>query len=196
MKKLIRASWTGRTLDEDKLCKALLQYRNAPFRKDGASPAQKLFGHPVQDSLPAHQRSFSPEWQRKTAETEKQLANTLEDSTKYYNTHSHPLPDIHIASNVAIQNPQTKLWDIYGTVTEIGPHRRYYIKTHSGCVLVRNRRFLRRRVPPPCSTMNPTVNPSMDTNQDTSTPQQNPLPRRSSRTRNPPQRLIIDPSWS
>ena len=50
MKKLIYASWTGRSLDHDKLCRALLQYRNTPSRKDGLSPAQKLFGHPVQDT--------------------------------------------------------------------------------------------------------------------------------------------------
>ena len=40
-----------------------------------------------------------------------------------------------------------KTRDVYGTVVAIGPHRRYYIKTHSGRVLVRNRRFLRRRIP-------------------------------------------------
>ena len=36
---------------------------------------------------------------------------------------------------------------MHGTVTEISPQRRYYIKTKGGRVLVRNRRFLRRRVP-------------------------------------------------
>ena len=53
MKKLISAAWTGRSIDWNKLSHALLQYRNTPCRKDGFSPAQKLFGHPVQDtSLP------------------------------------------------------------------------------------------------------------------------------------------------
>ena len=42
---------------------------------------------------------------------------------------------------------QTKIWDIYGTVTEISPQRRYYIKTKGGRVLVCNRRFLRRHIP-------------------------------------------------
>ena len=54
MKKLISAAWTGRSVDWTKLSRALLQYRNTPTRKDGISPAQKLFGHPVQDTLPAH----------------------------------------------------------------------------------------------------------------------------------------------
>ena len=42
MKKILYACWTGRFLDDDKLCHAILQYRNTPSRKDGLSPAQKL----------------------------------------------------------------------------------------------------------------------------------------------------------
>ena len=66
---------------------------------------------------------------------------------KHYNQHAYSLPDINIGSNVAIQNPITKRWDIYGVVTEIGPYSCYHIKTASGHVLVRNRHFLRRCVP-------------------------------------------------
>ena len=70
MKKLISASWTGRSLNEDHLCRALLQYRNTPSRKDSVSPAQKLFGRPVQDTIPAHRRSFTQEWQKQSDEVE------------------------------------------------------------------------------------------------------------------------------
>ena len=90
---------------------------------------------------------------------------------KFYNAHVWPLPDIHVGSSVAVQNPQTKLWDVYGIVTEIGPHRRYYIKTHSGHVLVRNHRFLRRRVPPPPA-------PSLAIIPPMKKPKQPPLPPR------------------
>ena len=48
------------------------------------------------------------------------------------------LPDIRVGSNMAIQNSVTKLWDIYGVVTAVGPHRQYFIKIASGCILVRN----------------------------------------------------------
>ena len=68
MKKLIRAAWTGRSLDEDTVKRALLQYQNTPSRKDGLSPAQKLFGQPIQDALPAHRRSFALQWQKSTEE--------------------------------------------------------------------------------------------------------------------------------
>ena len=147
MKKIICISWNGRSLNQDKLCCSLLQYRNTPSRRDGRSPAQKLYGHPTQDTLPAHRRSFSQEWQQKMEEVERQTNATQESITTYYNTHAYPLTEIEIGSNVAIQNPHTKLWDIYGTIIDVTPNRRYYIKTSSGRVLVRNRRFLRRRVP-------------------------------------------------
>ena len=68
MKNLIRIAWTGRYLDENKLTQALLQYRNTPSRKDRLFPAQKLFGQPIQDTLPAHRRAFSAKWQRSAAD--------------------------------------------------------------------------------------------------------------------------------
>jgi len=54
MKKLICAPWNSNHLDEETLCKSLFQHRNTPSRKDGLSPAQKLYGKPVQENLPAH----------------------------------------------------------------------------------------------------------------------------------------------
>jgi len=39
--------------------RALLQYYNTPSRKDGLSPAQKLFGNPVQDILVPSSQSGS-----------------------------------------------------------------------------------------------------------------------------------------
>ena len=54
MKKPTEASWMGTRLDKGKLARALLQYRNTPSRRDGLSATQKLFGRPVQDTLPAH----------------------------------------------------------------------------------------------------------------------------------------------
>jgi len=80
MKKIIKIAWNGRFLDTNKLCRAFLQYRNSPSRKDGLSSAQKLYGHPIQDILPAHNRSFAPEWQCSTAEVEGHANTTLDNS--------------------------------------------------------------------------------------------------------------------
>ena len=70
MKKILRAAWTGRFLNKSVLCQALIQYRNTPSVRDGLSPAQKLYGHPIQDTLLIHQRAFLPEWQHSREETE------------------------------------------------------------------------------------------------------------------------------
>ena len=129
MKRIIQAAWNGRYLDEEKLYRPLLQYRNTPSKKDGLSPAQKLYGRPVQDTLPAHYTSFAPEWQRSIQEAELQEKATLEASRRYYNTTAHALPEIKVGTNVAVQDHRTKLWDMYGVVTAIGPQRQYHIKT-------------------------------------------------------------------
>ena len=96
MKKLSQMSWNGRYIDDDKLTRVLLQYRNTPSRKDGLSPAMKLFGKRIQDTLPAHRRAFSEQWERTTAEVERQAINTKDSVEKYCNQHSHILPDIHM----------------------------------------------------------------------------------------------------
>ncbi len=180
MKKLIQSAWQGRSLNETTLAKALIQYRNTPSRKDRLSPAQKLYGRPIQDTLPAHRRSFAPEWQRSATEAESQAQATSDSIETTYNSKARALPEIHAGSRVAVQNHETKRWDTYGTVAEIGPHRRYFIKTQSGRILVRNRRFLRRRIPPSFPTPNVGVSPGL-------APMQ---PRRSDRTRSRPNGLI------
>ena len=63
----------------------------------------------------------------------------LAQPKEFYNTHAHSLPDIQVGSKIALQNQQTKLWDIYKIVVSIGSNRRYFFKTQSGRILVRNR---------------------------------------------------------
>ena len=104
----------------------------------------------------------------------------MENVETLYNSKARPLPEINIGSKVAIQNHETKRWDIYGVGTDIGPHRRYFIKTQSGRVLVCNRKFLRRRVPPSIPTPTIQLSPSPNLQR----------PRRSTRTRIKPSRLI------
>ena len=106
-------------------------------------------------------------------------------------SYNQQLPDITVGTKVAIQDQCTKRWDIYGTVTNIGPNRRYFIKTLSGRVLVRNRRFLRKRLP--ISLVPHTNRPSpSDLTPLAPMPIPSPtsVPRRSSRARVPTKRLI------
>ena len=117
----------------------------------------KLFGRPLQDTIPAHHRAFAPEWQRSVAEADERAKSSEEQVESYYNLHARPLPEIMVGSNVAVQNQGTKRWDIYGVVIAVGRESRdfrYLVRTGSRRILVRNRRFLRRRVPlsPPIGT--------------------------------------------
>ena len=84
MKKIISTSWGSRSLKADTMCRTLLQYCNIPSRKDGQSPAQKLYGRPIQNTLPAHHCSFAPEWQQSALEAEQLAAYTLAQSESYY----------------------------------------------------------------------------------------------------------------
>ena len=140
----------------------------------------------IQDTLPAHRRAFAPEWQQREKEAEQQAAITKETTLRSYNQHAHSLPDITIGSHVAIHNQDTKLWDRYGVVVDVGKHRQYFIKTTNGRVLVRNRRFLRRRVPTSLPEVPP---PATGVAGPTQEP---PPPRRSTRARKPTERLIED----
>ena len=55
MKRIIATFWNIRAPNEDRLCHAILQYRNTPSCKDGLSPAQKLYDRPIP---PIHQCSL------------------------------------------------------------------------------------------------------------------------------------------
>jgi len=102
MKKIIRAAWNGRFLDDEKLCKALLQYCNTSYARDGLSPAQKHFGHPVQDTLPAHSRSFASEWLTRGDKAESKALTTQQSAKNYYNKGAHYFPDIQEGSQVVL----------------------------------------------------------------------------------------------
>lgn len=189
MKKLISGAWRGRSLDHERLLRALMQYRNTPCDRDGKSPAQKLYGRPIQDSLPAHRRSFAPEWQKVTEDQEQRnYEESLDKTQSSYDRCAKPLPDLVVGSHVAVQNPVSKLFNIYGTVVNVGPHRRYSVKTSSGRILVRNRRFLRRRtlVSLPAGTALPALPQPPPHSPEPPAAE----PRRSTRQRRAPQRLI------
>ena len=118
-----------------------------PSRKDKFSPAQKLYGHPIQDKIPVHRRAFAPEWPSKMREMNFK-DKYQEQIVTYYNCGAAQLLDIQLESHVAIQNRETGNFDIYGTVVNNdAKFTRYTIKTQSGRMLVRNRRFIRKRAP-------------------------------------------------
>ena len=150
MKKLIKqATKQSGVIDQYQLAHLLLQYRNSPSRKDNVSPAQKLCGHPVQDTLPVLYCAFAPEWQAKMKDVEAWRAKSLEQSKAHYNKHAKPLSVITTGSHVAIRNNETNSFDIYGTgiVVSVDQFCKYTIETASGRVLLRNHRCIRKHIP-------------------------------------------------
>lgn len=145
-KKLLRRCWNAQTqqLDHDLWVQGILQHRNTPG-PSGLSPAQILYGRPVQDMLPAHRRNFAEKWQTSAEQAEAAAIQRQEKVEERYNAHATDLPVLKVGSKVAIQSQDTRLWDRFGEVVEVGKNRRYFVKLASGRVLSRNRRHLRRR---------------------------------------------------
>ena len=197
MKKLIRKCWDSKSrgMDMDKWTKAILQYRNTP-KVGGRSPAQVLFNKPIQDMIPAHRRAFAPEWQKAADVAEKTAFEHKSKVETRYNLHSRDLPRLQIGNKVAIQNHKTKVWDIYGTIVDIGHNRKYFVKLPSGRVLTRNRRFIRRRYAQAMPAANQPVPlpevqaPAADIPVPVAQPAPIPPPRRSRRVPKKPERLI------
>jgi hypothetical protein len=156
MKKLIAGSWTAGSFNVDKFAKSLLLFRNAP-RSGAASPAQMVLNRPVRDALPAHRRSFAPEWQQKTDVLKKRVRRAKEVQIEHYNKTAHSLPPLSIGDHVVIQHPISKCWSTPAVVVEIGQHRDYLLKTPAGRLFRNNRRMLQKRIPvmPGISTPTP-----------------------------------------
>ena len=145
-KKLLRRCWSSRDqrLDPERWTRGILQLRNTPG-PDGPSPAQLVYGRPVQDALPAHRRQFAASWQRASDAVDAAAASRRERIEQAYNQHSRDLPELNVGNQVAVWDPKTHRWDRYGVVVELQPFRRYLVRLTSGRLLARNRRHLRRR---------------------------------------------------
>ena len=199
MKSLVKKTVNGGRLDDEKFLHALLEWRNTP-RNDGMSPAQILFGHSLRTLIPAHHRSFAPKWQTSMEDRDRNATELKEAAIERYNKNARPLPSIKIGTTVRIQDPTSKLWDRSGIVVSVGKNRDYRVKQPSGRTLWRNRRFLRedRTAEPPTDQPDVCV-PAADKptseggkeekkngrKKKTVQFQDQPAPRRSTRTRTP-----------
>ncbi|ODN00004.1 Transposon Tf2-6 polyprotein [Orchesella cincta] len=122
----------------------LMELRNTP-RADGRSPAELVFGFPIRTKLPLHRAQFAKEWRKQMAEADTRASRLKEKALSHYNTTARPLPHLKRGEIVRVQDPVTKEWTRIGEV--IDAHHRgrsYTIRTESGRVFWRNRKFLRR----------------------------------------------------
>ena len=141
------------SLDNDKVARALLQFRNTPLQDIGLSPAQLLYGRTLRDSLPTLEEAqrIRPEWRLLAEEREQALAKRHIRNIEHYDEHVKTLPPLHIGDTVFIQNqtgPRPTRWEKTGTIIEQKDNGQYLIGTHgSGRCTLRNRRFLRHCTP-------------------------------------------------
>ena len=143
MKSLVAKTTVNGDLDCDSFRQGLLEWRNTP-RKDGKSPAEILFGHPQRTLVPAHHSMFQTGWQQVREELDNQARDTVEKNRQRYDIHAKQLQKLNIGAEVRIQHPTSKRWDATGTVIAVGRNRDYRIKSPSGVIYWRNRRFLRQ----------------------------------------------------
>ena len=109
MKKLLETCWTAGAFNEDKFVKGLVLFWNAP-RSGGASPAQLVFGKPMRDCLPAHQRSYAPEWPQASDVLEERPQRRRTKTAEHYNRGTRKLSALEIGNHVLVQHPITKRW--------------------------------------------------------------------------------------
>ena len=155
------------TLDNDKVSRAILQYRNTPLPYIHLSPAQILFHRQLRDNLPSNPQHYKlhKNWLISAAQREQCYAKRNQDLITEYNRTAHHLDPLAIGAPVAIYDTtkhSTRRWHKTGTIVESLPYKQYRIKVHgSGRITLRNRRFL-HEIPHPPNT-NPIPSPTLVT---------------------------------
>ena len=142
MKSLIKKTKRDQHFIEN-LAKAVLEYRNTP-RKDGLSPAQRLFGRPMRTRLPSHPLIFKADIQRKLQDADKKASGLREKAKARYDHGTKEMDKLEVGDIVRVQHASTSKWDLIGQIIERHDRdRSYRVKTESGKIYWRNRRFLK-----------------------------------------------------
>ena len=148
MKRMIEGN-TGPqgSINNDKIVKALLQYRNTPLKNANKSPAQLLLGRQLKDCIPQPKTVYqiSPHWQSFMRNREKTLAEDKLRSKTYHDNHQIKRYDpLTVGQHVACQNMRNKKWDRIGSITEARNFRQYLVRMDgSGRISLRNRIHLK-----------------------------------------------------
>ena len=138
-------------LDTDAAAKAIMTHRNTPNQETGIAPSVMLFGRPIRDHLPRHDRELRKEWStiddaRELALAKRALKTTL--------SNGKVLEPLNIGDAVQIQNQSgnhPNKWYNTGIVSECLPHRQYHVIVDgSRRITLRNRRFLKKILPVSC----------------------------------------------
>ena len=134
------------SLNCEKACQALLQYRNTPIQHVGLSPAQLLFHRSLRDSLPIDPRSLHPSklWLEAASKRENAFKERNIALSNRYNRNTRPLNVIPVGTWVLVQDADHKgRWSRSGVIVEVDG-RNYFVRMDgSNRVISRNRKFLK-----------------------------------------------------
>ena len=141
-------------ITNSRMVAALLALKNTPDRDTRMSPAEYVFGRPVNDLLPTGDNwtdSFGDDWKRTMQARELAVAGRHERCYEKLNEHTKQLPPLMIGDHVAIQNQHGNnplKWEKRGVVISIEGFDKYGIKViGSGRLTYRNRQHLRAYLP-------------------------------------------------
>ncbi len=144
VKTMVKKTCAGRSIGNADFWQAMLEYRNTP-RKDGLSPAQRVFGRPMRTKLPSHPLALERTAQHEIKKADRRAANLRQKAKERYDSGAKELPELQVGDIVRVQHHVTKKWDLIAEVVEIKPRgRSYLVRSESGKLYWRNRRYLRR----------------------------------------------------
>lgn len=187
MKAIILKICPKKSLDDERFFHALLEYRNTP-RKDGISPAQRLFGRPTRTRLPISPMCFEKSIRERLRQADLKAEELRKKAKARHDRRSRKLERLKTGDIVRIQNPSTRVWDVFGKILECFPNgRSYMIRTETGRLKWRNRKFLRRVQHQ--EMMDPEKTNPDTKNNDSDTLEQPQRVRRSARKRRAPKRF-------
>ena len=116
----------------------MLQIRNTPDKDCNLSPAQIVFGRPLQDAFSFVNRATKfdnpavhPMWRDTWKAKEDALKVRFVRSFEHLNSHAHNLPKLNPNDRVFVQNqsgPHPNKWDRSGGVVEINTFDQHVIK--------------------------------------------------------------------
>jgi hypothetical protein len=141
--------------------------------------------------LPCSPAQFKPDLTDKIRFADQACERLRAKAKARYDGRAKKLEELGPGDVVLVQNPATKLWDMMGEVMKKYPERSsYMIKTESGRLKWRNRRFLRPYHPPlEDEGGHEPVGDSPEPDKDLQDPGSATVPRRGTRKRRAPRRF-------
>ena len=134
----------GGNINSEQFLAGIIELRNTP-REDGLSPAERLFGHPLRSLVPAHWKSFDPQWQTKSDEADYRRLRSAAKAKEYYDRSAQVRHPLSVGDTVLVHDYKSQRWNLIAEVIERDNRtRRYRVKFPSGRTWWRNAKFLRR----------------------------------------------------